>query len=246
MNKVIFFLSVLFALHLPAKEINFFDLEIDFWSNAKKNVAGNKVEDKLQDAKFPWKNYLDPKNKEFFKEGDYTPPEPFMEVARNPTNENLKNWFELMQKKNEIQTRLQKRMAEYMALQQKDIIPEAPKLKGPKSPSYSRPVDPVRFRFRMFFDSQCPHCKKMFLTLEQFQQKGFMVEALQVDSKKFDTSFTTINIVKASAEDIKKNKIESVPYVLIADTSKKILLSPITGYHDYNEVNQMLLEISQK
>lgn len=246
MNKVIFFLSVLVTLHLSAKEINFFDSEIDFWDSTKKTATNNKAQDKPQDVKFPWKDYLDPKNKEFFKEGDYTPPEPFMEVARNPTNENLKNWFELMQKKNEIQTRLQKRMAEYMALQQKDIIPEEPKLKGPKSPSYSRPVDPTRFRFRMFFDSQCPHCKKMFLTLEHFQKKGFAVEALQVDTKTFDASFTTVNIVKASAEDLKKNKIESVPFVLIADTLKKILLPPITGYHDYNEVNQMLLEISQK
>ena len=248
MMKCILILLSLFSIDLRAAEINFFESEINFWYDSKKMESSPKKETdkKPAESKFPWKEYLDPKNKEFFKEGDYTPPEPFMEVARNPTNENIKNWFELMQKKNEIQTRLQKRMAEYMALQQKDLSMESSKKVLFKANKEFKEVDASRFRIRMFFDSQCPHCKKMFHTLERFQQEGFSVEALQIDAKRFDTSITTVKILKATAEDLQKNKIESVPLVLVADVKNKIILPPITGYHEYADVMQMLLEISQK
>lgn len=236
-------------MDLKAAEINFFESEINFWGDSKKIETSPKKETdkKSADSKFQWKEYLDPKNKEFFKEGDYTPPEPFMEVARNPSNENIKNWFELMRKKNEIQTRLQKRMAEYMALQQKDsVITESSKKIAVKVNKEAKEVDSSRFRIRMFFDSQCPHCKKMFQTLERLQQEGFAVEALQVDSKRFDASITTIQIIKATADDLQKHKIESVPFVLVADVKNKIILPPITGYQEYRDVKQMLLEVSNK
>ena len=64
------------------------------------------------------KPYLNPKTtedlKEVFREGNHTPPEPLIEVAKNPTDENIKNWFELVKKKNQFIARLHKKMSDYL------------------------------------------------------------------------------------------------------------------------------------
>ena len=54
---------------------------------------------------FDWDKFTNPKNREFFKEGDYTPPEPFMEIVRRPTDENLTRWFAYIEKRNELSRR---------------------------------------------------------------------------------------------------------------------------------------------
>ena len=71
-----------------------------------------KVKKKKKEKKksFKWSNYLDPKNDEFFKEGSYTPPKPFMELARNPSDKNIGNWIAYNKKKNALNQRLQLRM----------------------------------------------------------------------------------------------------------------------------------------
>lgn len=248
--EILKIISILvFSSFAHAQKIQYFESKIDFWGDKgtpKETPVTSSVNAEKSEGKFPWKTYLDPKNKEFFKEGDYTPPEPFMEIARNPSDENIKQWFEFMQKKNELSKRLEARMQEYMA--RNGNLPSTPsssfpqpsamtneKLKAPQEP-----LDPRRFRVRMYFESTCPHCKRMFGVLKRLQDSGFQVEALQVDSGPVESSEKIVPLGKADPMELKKHGIKGVPYLLIADTKRKALLPAIEGYHDFSEVMELL------
>lgn len=239
--------SVVFA----ADKLQYFDSKINFWDDKKTDstsaVPTEKVKEK-DDGKFPWKTYLDPKNKEFFKEGDYTPPEPFMEVARNPTDENIKQWFELMEKKNELQTRLQARMQEYMAKNNSIKLPVENVSEKPAAPQKKASeiiLEPSRFKIRMYFESTCPHCRRMFGVLKNLQDEGFQVEALQVDNGLVPMEEKVVPIGKAEAAEIKKHGINGVPFLLIADQKRKTLLPAVQGYHGLQEIKSLLKEASR-
>lgn len=243
-RKTILFL--LLSSFAQAEKLEYFDSKINFWGDKQGSKDAPKKEPSLtdkQDGKFPWKTFLDPKNKEFFKEGDYTPPEPFMEVARNPTDDNIKQWFELMKKKNELQTKLQERMAEYMAKNGEMKIPSSIATTAPAPPRAKEQnvvLDPSRFRLRMYFESTCPHCRRMFQVLKKLQDGGFHVEALQVDSGPVPEAEKIVPISSADPNDIKKHGIKGVPFLLIADTKRKALLPAIEGYHDFEEILRLL------
>jgi glutaredoxin len=242
-KTIVFLLLSSFA---QAESLEYFDSKIDFWGDKVGTKDTPKTQtsppDK-QDGKFPWKTFLDPKNKEFFKEGDYTPPEPFMEVARNPTDDNIKQWFELMKKKNELQTKLQERMAEFLAKNGEVKVPANIAMATPAPPKAKEQnvtLDPSRFRFRMYFESTCPHCKRMFQVLKKLQDGGFHVEALQVDSGPVSDAEKIVPISRADPSDLKKHGIKGVPFLLIADTKRKALLPAIQGYHDFEEILRLL------
>jgi hypothetical protein len=127
--------------------------------------------DEKKKASFKWDKYLDPKNDEFFKEGNYIPPKPFMELARNPSDENITNWIAYNNKKNTLNQRLQKRMKEYLA-KNSLVSPEVNQLLQQKSIRTKTAFDPSRYKIRMFFDSNCPHCKRMFNTLLSLKEEG--------------------------------------------------------------------------
>lgn len=247
-HKLVFLLLLSSFVH--AEKLEYFDSKIDFWGDKPGAKDTPKVQtspaDK-QDSKFPWKTFLDPKNKEFFKEGDYTPPEPFMEVARNPTDDNIKQWFELMKKKNELQTKLQERMAEYLAKNGEVKVPPnvaTPVAISPKAKEQNVVLDPSRFRLRMYFESTCPHCRRMFQVLKELQDGGFHVEALQVDSGPVPDAEKVVPISRADRNDLKKHGIKGVPFLLIADTKRKALLPAIEGYHDFDEILRLLKAVN--
>ncbi len=238
-----------------ADKLQYFESKIDFWgekTNAPETKVATITPKEKSDEKFPWKTYLDPKNKEFFKEGDYTPPEPFMEVARNPSDENIKQWFELMAKKNDLQTRLQARMQEYMVKNGSlkdpnptvsEATPKPPVLPSKKEPDVA--VDPTRFKVRMYFESTCPHCRRMFGVLKQLQASGFVVEALQVDRGVVPDEEKIVSIARADPTDLKKHNISGVPFLLVADSKRKALLPAIQGYHSLEEILRMLKAASR-
>lgn len=247
-HKLVLLLLLSSSAH--AEKLEYFDSKIDFWGDKPGAKDTPKVQTRPadnQDGKFPWKMFLDPKNKEFFKEGDYTPPEPFMEVARNPTDDNIKQWFELMKKKNELQTKLQERMAEYMAKNGEVKVPATITTAAP-APQNSKEknvaLDPSRFRLRMYFESTCPHCRRMFQVLKRFQESGFHVEALQVDSGPVPDVEKIVPISKADPNDLKKHGIKGVPFLLVADTKRKSLLPAIEGYHDFDEILRLLKAVN--
>lgn len=220
-------------IKLFAEEVSFHTGKIDYWE--KKEEAPKSViekpsdipevrpEAKSQQPPFDWNKTLDPKNDEFFKEGDYTPPAPFMEVARNPNDENIRLWHAYIEKKNLLAARLDARLREYEAKNQNPgaQIPErAPNaVQAPKTQETAR--DPSRYQFRLYFDSECPHCQRMMLTMKELAQKGYAVEAKQIDDKPFSGPGLPFAFTKASKAEIKQHGISSVPFLLVGDLKKK-------------------------
>jgi hypothetical protein len=232
-----------------AGELSYFESKIDFWGEKKGPATSaplaTEETDNSKTGKFPWKTFLDPKNKEFFKEGDYTPPEPFMEIARNPTDDNIKNWFEFMKKKNELAKRLDERVREYMA--KNGQLPPAPAAVSPTVPvtDNKRPLDAARFKVRMYFESTCPHCRRMFGVLKRLQDEGVEVHALQIDRGPVPADEKVVPLGLATQDEIKKHGINGVPFLLVADQKRKALLPPIQGFHDFEEVVALLKEASR-
>ena len=73
----------------------------------------------------------------------------------------------------------------------------------------------------MYFDSQCPHCKRMFETLNDLQDRGYLVEARQVDRGSLEHIKSNVAIVSASSAEVKKQNIAAVPLLLIGDLRNK-------------------------
>ena len=245
---------VLISATAAGSELQYFDQKIDYWNEGHAQVPPKEIPSPLapeggEKGAFPWKTYLDPKNKEFFKEGDYTPPEPFMEVAKDPSDDNLKNWFEFMKKKNELAARLETRMQEYLAKQEQPGLAAQIATRVAKSEAKApAPVqaDPSRFKIRMYFDSHCPHCRRMFSVLNRLQGDGYKIEALQVDSGPIPPDEDGVPRGKADLSELKSHGGSAVPFLLIADLKRKALLPGVQGFHDYAEVVAMLREASRE
>ena len=224
-----------------ARAIDFFETPIN-WDDQKQEAPKKIVEKEEPKDSFDWKNYLDPKNnpKEFFKEGDYVPPRPFMELATNPNDENIRNWFKYIEKKNELSERLNLRIKEYLA--RNTTLPEPSRQSLSKS-AQELPVsepDSSDYRFRFYFDSHCPHCKRMFGTMRELQSEGYYVEVVQVDNDRKHLNEYPFPVRPATKEELKAHNISSVPFVLVADLKAKVLLPPIRGYQSIQNVKAFL------
>lgn len=248
LNRAVAAIFIILPVVSETKELQYFENKIDFWGeksvSSKTSLQAPMIVQSNEKGSFPWKTYWDPKNKEFFKEGDYTPPEPFMEIARDPSDENIKNWFDFMKKKNELASRLQLRMQEYLTKNQASA-PASPigvgvASRGSKSERNAIVIDPSRFRIRMYFDSNCPHCKRMFTVLKRLQSEGYLVEALQVDSGPVPESERVVPLGKADPKELKKHGASGVPFLLVADMKRKALLPKVEGYHEYEDLIGML------
>lgn len=237
------------AASARANEFEYFSKGIDFWSEKPGAPSPQKTAPVVTEPKtvtqsttegpkkegFEWGTYMDPKNKEFFREGDYTPPEPFMELVRNPSDANMKMWFAYMEKKNELQTRLQEKMAEYLAKNGQSVPREDREKVAALSPVKLTNIDPKRYRVRMYFNSTCPHCKRMFGTLSELQTKGFFVEAKQLDRENAQVRTLPFPVDLAALDEAKQKNIQSVPLLLIGDLKKQVVYR-LTGFQPTNEV----------
>src|SRR3989338_3450324 len=116
----------------PAYSFDYFSNSIDYWQAQQEVKAPKKPEPKAQikeqsappKSGFDWSKHLDPKNEEFFREGDHTPPAPFMELARNPSDENIKRWFAMIEMKNKMMERLHVSMTNYLQKNQMKLNTE--------------------------------------------------------------------------------------------------------------------------
>ncbi|MBC85750.1 MAG: hypothetical protein CL677_01115 [Bdellovibrionaceae bacterium] len=63
---------------------------------------------------------------------------------------------------------------------------------------------------------------------------GIYVELRQIDSSQ--NINTTLPIDKATPDEIKANRVQSVPFTIVADLKEKALLPPIRGFHSANEI----------
>ncbi|MBT4790553.1 MAG: hypothetical protein HON90_03200 [Halobacteriovoraceae bacterium] len=162
-------------------------------------------------------------------------------MARNPTDSNISNWIAYNKKKNSLNQRLQTRMKEYLT-KNSGLTSDVKRIIKEKSVNTNTQFDPSRYRIRMYFDSNCPHCKRMFNTLLTLQSRGIYVEALQTDDAQVKRSRYPIPTRKASKQEIKKQNIKAVPFTLIADLKKKILYPPIQGFQSVEAMTALIKE----
>ena len=219
--------------------LSYFSKEIDYWKEKKTEETTTKKAEKTNG--FPWKKYLDPKHDEFFQEGNHKPPKPFMELARNPSDQNIKNWFAVIEKKNELMQKLQLNLAAYLKKHAKKAKPKEKALvKKQIAIIQAERKDYKRFRFRLYFESKCPHCERMMKSMSQIQRKGYFVEVRQVDIEKpkFSIPFP---LQRATKEELKSKKIKAWPVLFVADTQKKKLFR-INGYHSSESILQTILK----
>jgi hypothetical protein len=234
-------LAWLLAGTAHADGFQYFDEGINFWSKetreAKEQPSKGKEPQKVETSnlpreekdgkekpKFDWKTHLDPANEEFFREGGHVPPAPFMELVRNPTDQNIRMWFTYIEKKNALSERLAQRMQAYAQSNQVAFSREAKTTITQKINQLPIPDDDFeRYRFRMYFDSTCPHCQKMFATLNDLQDRGYFVEARQVDRGSLLHIKSMVPIVAASSDEVKKFGVNAVPLLLVGDLKTKVV-----------------------
>jgi thiol-disulfide isomerase/thioredoxin len=248
------FIFSLFLL-VPSTNIfafNYFEKEINYWNNSKSNDKSVKAEqnrpkkEKKDSINFNWDQYINPKTKsdlkEVFREGDYTPPTPLLEVAKNPTDQNIKNWFKTIETKNRIMAKVNERLSEY--LKKKTDLTETDRsfTENRKSKAGPKNIDFKRFRFRMYFESSCPHCKRMMPELLKLQDMGFFVELRQVDNNKKYRQSLPFVVRQASPKELKEKKVDAWPVLFIGDTQKKLIYR-LNGFQDANSI---LLSIQSK
>ena len=93
----------------------------------------------------------------------------------------------------------------------------------------------------MYFDSHCPHCKKMMGTLSTLSNLGFMVELRQVDADTKIRAEIPFPVVSATRDDLKKFQVEGVPLLLIGNL-KKGTVARVQGYQSAEDVLKVLRE----
>ena len=163
-----------------------------------------------------------------------------MEVARNPSDSNIKLWIAYLDKKNRLAERLKSRIAEFSGSAR---APEQNRLVQSRVAEIDRgqsTFDPGRFRVRTYFDSKCPHCMRMLGTLKELQEMGVLVEALQIDRDRSEQARFPIATAFADPGDVNKQGIQSVPFTLVADLKSKTVLNPISGFKTLNEMKGVL------
>jgi len=242
---------------VQAAGLDYFSDGIDYWkketlsferkdSSATQKSKGLVTEDTSEkdQSQFDWKAQLDPKNDKFFREGDYTPPKAFMELARNPNAENIKNWFKLMETKNTLAARLEVRMQEYLHKNAEKIPDEGRAYIAEKTPGPSLSADKERFRFRMYFDSKCPHCKRMMATMEELQSKGFYVEIRQTDAADLKEA-PSLPVIRATPGELNEKDVKSVPLLLVGDLQKKAVYR-ISGFQTVESIFQLIASSADK
>lgn len=226
-------LGLVFVLSQPLLAFDYFGNSIDYWKPDSPTQMSKPVKPSPPPPKkpFEWDKYMDPAHDEFFKEGDYTPPKPFMELARNPTDENIRNWMAMVEMKNKLMQRMHTQIEDYLKR-------EGAKLKSEEKAELVSQMndlpkvaqDAARFRFRLYFDSSCPHCERMMTTAKDLQNLGYYIEARQIDREK-PTFAIPIASTLASSQEVKAQKITAWPVLFVGDT-KKQLVYRIQGFHD--------------
>jgi len=231
---------VLLSANASAENMTFFDSGIDYWSkpsptpeNASAAETPVKSQAKQADERptFDWQKVMDPKNDDFFREGDYMPPAALIEVARDPSDQNIRMWHAYIAKKNELTSRLNQRLHEYSARHGNGTEATPPV----KTVEVTPDLDPKRFRFRMYFDSECPHCKRMMTTMVELVQRGFAVEVIQIDTRPFHMDNAPFRVTRADPEEVKRHGITSVPFLLVADFGAEVVYR-MSGFKSVDEI----------
>ena len=225
---------------LPLMAFDYFDSDIDYWNEQWRGQEQARPNQKKKASEFDWSKHLNPENKEFFKEGSYTPPAAFMELVRNPNDENIKNWFALVAKKNQLSQQLTDRIQKYLAKNQKLARPKKGIMQNIANNLPKNTKNYKSFRFRLYFESTCPHCKRMMQTMSELQDNGYYVELRQIDKNHAGMQPLPFPVTYATERELQEKNINSWPVLFIGDLERKMVYR-LDGYRSTSDV---LLAIS--
>jgi glutaredoxin len=97
------------------------------------------------------------------------------------------------------------------------------------------PSDFSRFRFRMYFESSCPHCKRMMETMKELQDSGYYVEIRQIDQNPKVASLLPFPVEQATPQELKEKDVTSWPVLFVGDLKKKVTYR-LNGYLSTQDV----------
>jgi len=81
----------------------------------------------------------------------------------------------------------------------------------------------------------------MFATMEALRQKGFFVEARQVDLNPRGVTKLPFPTEQATKDEISRKEIQNVPVLLIGDLKRKLVYR-LTGYQSTEDVLEVLAQ----
>ena len=235
-------LVIAFSIFIPLLHLmafDYFDSDIDYWNEQwrgqEQKQEQGQLNQKEKALEFDWNKHLNPKNEEFFKEGSYTPPAAFMELVRNPNDENIKNWFALVAKKNQLSQQLMERIQVYLAKNQKVARPNRDIMQNIASNLSQNPKDYKNFRFRLYFESTCPHCKRMMQTMSELRERGYYVELRQIDTNNKEAQPLPFPVTHATKRELREKNITSWPVLFVGDLERKMVYR-LDGYRSTSDV----------
>lgn len=221
-----------------ADSFSFFNEGINYWPEEdkeapkKKEIPDSQRKDKKKN--FDWDKYMDPESDEFFKEGNYIPPAPFMEFYRRPTKENAQKWDAYLKKRNFIHKRALLAAQRYL---------DAPGFQS--KPNEIKPLSSIGeeeiskvFKNKwvvFYFDKNCSFCKQMYPAINKLAFSGVQVQAVRLDSEGGPISGLRIPWEKAKPGEAEKMKISVTPTTLvISDQTKKV--KKVTGVRSVEDI----------
>ena len=128
------------------------------------------------------------------------------------------------------------KIAEYVAKNQGKLKP--PEIQALNEARVSMPPslpDQRRYKFRMYFESSCPHCHRMMITLKELQAVGYYIELKQIDKNKKATKGFPFPVLPLDKGELQKMKITGWPVLFVSDLKKKVLIR-IDGYKNFQQV----------
>lgn len=214
----------------------FFDKQIEYFKDESKTSTPKITRSSDQTKTFKWSTYLNEKNDEFFREGDYIPPAPFLEAMRNPTKSNILLFEKWHEKKNFLLNRFNEKRAQVLGKQ----IPT-----DTVNDSKATDITPLlkNFSFIFYFDSMCSSCRGMFEVVNEIAHLGIYIEAVRVDSLETDVQVLGIPWQRASKKEMEQAKISAVPLLIAFDKKSKKAFK-IVGKKSIYEISEILKNLN--
>lgn len=208
----------------------YFGEKIEYFKDQTQKPVESRLNSPKRENKFDWNKYLDEKNDEFFKEGDYTPPAPFLEAMRRPTKQNILLFEKWNEKKNFLLKRFNDKRDEVLG---KPVLDE-------EKTNYKETLPVLKeFTFVFYFDSMCSSCRGMFEVINELSHLGIFIEAVRVDSLETEVQGLSIPWVRASKKEIEQIKLTAVPMLLAFEKSSKKAFK-IVGKKSIFEISKIL------
>lgn len=226
-----------------ASDLEFFKNDVSFWEEKQRAKNPKKktiTRPKQENKRFHWDKYLNIKNDEFFKEGNHLPPAPLMEATRNPTKKNIENFEKWVNLRNEARKRFIKAYADYKKKTVNIPDEQVAFINNRLAQIPEINVDNAKYSFTMYYDSNCPHCKKMVHTFKELNARGFNTIIKQVDRGRIKDDISPLVIVPASKNEIKSliKKGKGTPTTVVSTKDGRTY--SVSGYYPTNQLLSIL------